>query len=75
MGDSKCFICDDFLTNKESVVIKERGLKTLIDSSKRRKDGDVGLWLFIATAVNRMSKKTISLHHCPLPKILEGQIF
>lgn len=39
MADLKCFICDDFLSNKESVVIKERGLKTLIDSSKRRKDG------------------------------------
>lgn len=39
MADSKCFICDDFLSIKESVVIKERGLKTLINSSKQRKDG------------------------------------
>jgi len=39
MADSTCFICDDFLSNKESVVVKERGLKTPIDSSKRRKDG------------------------------------
>lgn len=39
MADSKCFICDDLLSNKERDVIKERGLMTLIDRSKQRKDG------------------------------------
>jgi len=39
LADSKCFICDDNLSNKESVVIKERGLKTLIHCSKQRKNG------------------------------------
>jgi len=39
MADSKCFICDDNLSNREIVVIKERGLKTLTHCSKQRKDG------------------------------------
>ena len=39
MTSSLCFICDESFSDEDSVIVKERGIKTFIESSNRRRDG------------------------------------
>lgn len=38
MSSEQCFICEETLSHGETVIVKERGIKTLIESSRERKD-------------------------------------
>lgn len=38
-SDEKCFICENYMSVGDTVIVKQKDLNTLIISSEKREDG------------------------------------